>query len=69
MGKECNRMSARGNAIIGFIVAGGALVALAGVAPGPAIGIAAVIGLGVALTHPDEITNMINLFTSSLKPL
>lgn len=59
----------RVNAIIGFTVAGGVLVAIAGEAPQAALALAGIIALGVLLTHADEVTNLTGLFTSALKPL
>lgn len=52
----------RGLRVVGFLVAGGALIALADVAPDAAIGLAAVVGLGVLLTHGAEITQISNAF-------
>lgn len=62
-------MNNRLNAVIGFVVAGGALVALAGPEPQLAIGIAAILGLGIVLSHPQEIQTLLSTFQSALKPL
>ena len=51
--------------VIGFLVAGAALVALADVAPQAAIGLTAVLGLGVLLTHADQLTAISNLFNNA----
>lgn len=62
-------MNNRANAMIGFVVAGGVLVVLAGPAPDLALGIAGLLALGVVLTHSDEVTQLLGLFQSALKPL
>ena len=58
-------LSSRAHLIIGFAVAGVALVALADVAPDAAIGLAAVVALGVALTHANEIQQLSNAFITA----
>lgn len=58
-------LSSRAHAVIGFVVAGAALVALADVAPQAAIGLTAVIGLGVLLTHGAELQQLSSAFASA----
>lgn len=58
-------MGKRGTRVVGFLVAGAALVALADVAPDAAIGLAAVIGLGVLLTHGNELNQLANAFKAA----
>lgn len=60
-------MSARAKTVLGFCLAGVTLVAIADVAPRLAVGTAAVIGLGVALTHSQDIANLLNTWTSAVK--
>lgn len=48
-------MSNKAVRVVGFLVAGGVLVAIADAAPNVAIGAALVIGLGVVLSHPAEL--------------
>lgn len=55
-------VSAHGVKVLGFLVAGGALVALADVAPDAAIGLAAVLGLGVLLGHAQEFNALATAF-------
>lgn len=59
-------MSKRIQAFVGYGVAAAALIALAGPAPQAAISMAAVIGLGIALTHADEISQLLGTFTSAV---
>lgn len=51
-------VTTRWQAVAGFIVAGGILILLADYAPKFALGTAALIGLGVALTHTNEINSL-----------
>ena len=55
-------MSNRAKAIVGFGVAGLVLVALADVAPDAALGLTAVIGLGVLLSHASQLQQLTNGF-------
>lgn len=50
----------------GFVVAGGALLLLADVAPKFALGTAALIGLGVALTHTAEINSLVSTWRGAI---
>ena len=58
-------LSSRAHAVIGFALGGLALVALADVAPDAAIGLAAVLALGVALTHANELQQLSNAFITA----
>lgn len=60
-----NPLPTRTHAVIGFLVAGAALVALADVAPQAAIGLSAVIGLGVLLKRAPEVQQMASAFASA----
>lgn len=60
-----NPLPTRTHAVIGFLVAGAALVALADVAPQAAIGLTAVIGLGVLLKRAPEVQQMASAFVSA----
>lgn len=51
--------------VIGFLVAGGVLVGLADFAPQAAIGLTLVIGLGVLLTHADQLTILSSLYNGA----
>lgn len=51
--------------VLGFLVAGAALVAIADVAPQAAIGMTLVLGLGIVLTHTDELKSMSDLFQTA----
>lgn len=51
--------------VLGFLVAGAALVVLADVAPQAAIGMTLVLALGIVLTHTSELTAMSNLFQTA----
>lgn len=52
--------------VAGFIVASGALLLLADVSPEFALGTALLIGLGVALTHTNEINSLISLWRGAV---
>ena len=56
------QVSSRAAKVLGFCVAGAALVVLADYAPQAAIGMTVVIGLGVALTHTSDIRTLSNTF-------
>lgn len=58
-------MSQRATVIVGFLVGGAALVALAEVAPQAAIGLTAVIGLGVVLNRASEVRQIANAFVTA----
>lgn len=58
-------MSQRATVIVGFLVGGAALVALAEVAPQAAIGLTAVIGLGVVLSRASEVRQIANGFITA----
>lgn len=57
-----SQVSSRAALIIGFVVGGAALVALAEVMPEAAIGLTAILGLGVVLMHPQEINALSTAF-------
>jgi len=59
------QVSNRAALVIGFVVGGAALVALADVAPQAAIGLTALLGLGVIVMHPDDIKNLSNAFVTA----
>lgn len=59
------QVSNRAALVIGFVVSGAALVALAEVAPQAAIGLTAILALGVVLKHPQEITSLSNAFVTA----
>ena len=59
------QVSNRAALVIGFVVGGAALVALAEVAPQAAIGMTTLLGLGVVLMHPDEISNLSDVFVKA----
>lgn len=58
-------LSNRAHLVIGYLVAGAALVALADIAPEAAIGLTAVIGLGVVVTHANELQALSNAFIAA----
>lgn len=58
-------MSPKAQKVVGFLVAGAALVALGEVAPQAAIGLTAVIGLGVLLAHANEVQQLSNAFMTA----
>lgn len=51
--------------VVGFLVGGAALVALADVAPQAAIGMTLVLGLGVLLTHADQLQSLTGAFSQA----
>ncbi len=53
-------MSDRAKAVIGFVAAAGVLILLADTAPRVAVGLAAVLGLGVALSHSQDIAQVLD---------
>lgn len=59
-------LSSRAVKVVGFIIAGAALVALADVAPEAGIGLTAVLGLGVLLMHSSELVQLSNSFSAAL---
>lgn len=59
-------MSDRAKALLGFGLAAGVLVALAEVSPKLAVGTAAVIGLGVLLTRSNQVTTLLDTWTSAV---
>ena len=59
------QVSSRAAKVIGFCVAGAALVILADYAPQAAIGTTVVIGLGVALSHASDIRQLTNTFITA----
>lgn len=59
-------MSTRWQAVAGFVVAGGVLILLADAAPQFAVGTAALIGLGVALTHTNEINSLVSTWRTAV---
>lgn len=61
-------MNDRLNAMIGFAVAGAVVVFIAQWQPDVAIGVTGLIALGVALTHTDEITQLVGAFQSAAHP-
>lgn len=60
-----SQLSSRAHGVIGFAIAGAALVALADVAPQAAIGLTVVIGLGVLLAHADNLQQLSNAFIAA----
>lgn len=52
--------------VAGFVVASGTLILLADYAPRFALGTAALIGLGVALTHTSEINNLVTTWRKAV---
>ena len=58
-------MSNRAKAVVGFAVGGVVLVALADVAPDAALGLTAVIALGVVLAHADQLQQLTNGFITA----
>lgn len=52
--------------VAGFIVASGALLLLADVSPEFALGTALLIGLGVALTHTNEINSLVSTWRKAV---
>lgn len=58
-GGNDSTVSNRWVTVAGFVVAGAALLLLADVQPQFAIGTAALIGLGVALSHTNEINSLV----------
>lgn len=58
--------SPRFKVVAGFLVAGGALLLLAEWQPKFAVGTAALIGLGVALTHTKEINSLVAVWKGAL---
>lgn len=62
---QAGDMSPHAVKIVGFLVAGGVLIALAEFAPDAAIGLALVVGLGVLLTHADELQAWANALAAA----
>ncbi len=58
-------MSKRAREIIGFAVAAGALLVIADHAPRFAVGMTGVLVLGVAITHAQEIKQLLDAFSSA----
>lgn len=58
--------SSRWKAVAGFLVAGAALYVLADFQPQFAVGTAALIGLGVALTHTNEIDSLVSTWRGAV---
>lgn len=52
--------------VIGFMVAGAALIALADVAPEAGVGLTAVLGLGVLLMHATQLQQLVNGFDTAI---
>lgn len=52
--------------VIGYVVAGGVLVILADFAPQAAVGLALVLGLGILLTHADQLTQLSSALNTAL---
>lgn len=59
-------MSPRAQAILGFGIAGAVLLGLADVAPKLALGMAGIIGLGVALAHGSDLQYMVQGYLNAL---
>jgi len=60
-------VSDRATAIIGFTAAAGVLILLADTAPRLALALAGVLGLGVALSHSQDIAQVIDTFNKAVK--
>lgn len=58
-------MSNRAKTVVGFVVAGAALVALADIAPQAALGLTAVLGLSVVLAHANELQQLSHAFATA----
>lgn len=59
-------LSSRAVKVVGFVVAGAALVALADVAPEAGVGLTAILGLGVLLAHATELQQLVNGFSAAI---
>lgn len=66
MATSNSTVSLRWQAVAGFLVASGALILLADYAPKFAVGTAVLIGLGVALTHTNEINSLVATWQTAL---
>ena len=58
-------MTNRARTLIGFAVAGGVLLVVADHAPRFAVGMTAVLVLGVAVTHANDIKQLLDTFTKA----
>lgn len=58
-------MSPQAVKVVGFLVAGAALLGLAEIAPKAALGLTAVLGLGVLIGHASELQQLSNAFITA----